>query len=90
LGAGIVLTGGASQLPGTADLAERVLGLPVKIGLPIVKGGLVETVKSPMYATGVGLIQYALKRSTDSPESRAETFFAMVSRKVKELFEDFF
>ena len=90
LGAGMVLTGGASLLPGTAELAERVLGLPVKIGLPIVKGGLVETVKSPMYATGVGLIKYAVNRRTDQPEGRSENFIAMISRKVRELFEDFF
>jgi cell division protein FtsA len=90
LGAGMVITGGASLLPGTAELAERVLGLPVKIGLPIVKGGLVETVKSPIYATGVGLIQYALNRSKDQTERRSENFITMITRKVRELFEDFF
>ena len=90
LGAGMVITGGACLLPGTAELAERVLGLPVKIGLPIVKGGLVETVKSPMYATGVGLIQYALIRSKDQTERRSENFITMITRKVRELFEDFF
>lgn len=90
LGAGMVLTGGASLLPGTAELAERVLGLPVKIGLPIVKGGLVETVKSPMYATGVGLIKYALNRSSDVKESPGKSLFDNVGKKIRDLFEDFF
>jgi cell division protein FtsA len=61
LGAGIVITGGAALLEGIVELAERVTGIPVKIGKPIVSGGLVESVDSPMYATGVGLIQFALK-----------------------------
>lgn len=61
MAAGVVLTGGASLLSGIAELAERVTGMPVKIGYPNIKGGLAESVHSPAYATGVGLLQYALK-----------------------------
>jgi cell division protein FtsA len=68
LGAGIVITGGAALLEGIVDLAERVTGIPVKIGKPIVSGGLVESVDSPMYATGVGLIQFALKYENEIDE----------------------
>jgi len=64
MGAGIVLTGGASLLEGAADLAEEVMGFPVKIGIPKASGGLVETVQSPIYATGVGLIYFALKHGS--------------------------
>jgi cell division protein FtsA len=59
MGAGIVLTGGASLLEGTIDLAEEMMGLPVKLGVPNVGGGLVDTVNSPIFATGVGLLVYA-------------------------------
>ncbi len=59
MGAGVVLTGGASLLEGTLDLAEEMMGLPVKLGIPNVGGGLVDTVNSPIYATGVGLLVYA-------------------------------
>jgi cell division protein FtsA len=59
MGAGIVLTGGASLLEGTLDLAEEMMGMPVKLGIPNVGGGLVDTVNSPIYATGVGLLFYA-------------------------------
>ncbi|MDX1624125.1 MAG: cell division protein FtsA, partial [Gemmatimonadota bacterium] len=38
--AGIVLTGGASALPGTVELAERQLDVPVRIGYPIGVSGL--------------------------------------------------
>ena len=69
LGAGIVLTGGASLLEGIVDLAERVTGIPVKMGKPIVSGGLVESVDSPVYSTGVGLIQYAIKYEGENEDA---------------------
>jgi cell division protein FtsA len=55
---GLVITGGSALLPGLADLAEQVFNLPVRTGLPIAIGGLVDVVKNPMYATGVGLVLY--------------------------------
>jgi cell division protein FtsA len=90
LGAGMVLTGGASLLPGTAELAERVLGLPVKVGTPTVSGGLVETVKSPIFATSVGLIQYALRRSSDDKKVSHKTNIRRWIDKIKENLEDLF
>ncbi|MGE5177425.1 MAG: cell division protein FtsA [Hyphomicrobiales bacterium] len=59
LGGGVVLTGGASSLPGMPELAEQVFDLPVRRGLPIGITGLVEAVADPRYATGVGLVQHA-------------------------------
>jgi cell division protein FtsA len=56
--AGLVLTGGGVQLPGTAELATRRTGLPVRIGRPRGVGGLTEVVDSPTFATAVGLVQY--------------------------------
>jgi cell division protein FtsA len=58
IGAGVVITGGASMLKNTRELAEQVFDLPVKIGTPIAVEGLVEGVSHPMFATGVGLLQY--------------------------------
>jgi len=91
LGAGIVLTGGASLLPGSIELAEKTMGLPVKVGIPVVSGGLAETVKSPIFATGVGLIQYAMSRVSDNKQRvKQETFFDRFFIRVKEYFEDLF
>lgn len=56
---GGVLTGGASQLPGTAQLAQEVLGFPVRVGQPTKIAGLADAVRSPIYSTGVGLVLYA-------------------------------
>ncbi|MFH1755797.1 MAG: cell division protein FtsA [Candidatus Latescibacterota bacterium] len=58
IGAGVVITGGASMLENTRELAEQVFDLPVKIGTPIAVEGLVEGVSHPMFATGVGLLLY--------------------------------
>ena len=54
--AGLVLTGGTSMLEGSIELAEQVFNVPVRRGLPKGIGGLIDVVKNPMYATGVGLV----------------------------------
>jgi len=56
IAAGIVLTGGASRIRGALDLAERVLKMPVRIGMPQYINGLADIVNNPIYATSVGLL----------------------------------
>jgi cell division protein FtsA len=58
LPAGIILTGGGSQLAGVAELGREVLGMPVRIAGPAGIGGLVDTLLTPAYATSVGLLQW--------------------------------
>ncbi len=55
---GMVLTGGASLLQGTAELAEFLLEMPVRRGSPQGVTGLLDVVSSPMYSTAVGLLLY--------------------------------
>jgi cell division protein FtsA len=62
LGAGAVLTGGATLLEGVPELAEQVLEMPVRRGTPMGVGGMIEMVKSPAYATAVGLLKYGASR----------------------------
>jgi cell division protein FtsA len=62
LASGIVLTGGSTALDGTVELAEEVLRLPARRGAPRGIGGLVDVVKSPSYATGVGLVLYGARQ----------------------------
>ena len=68
--AGIVLTGGSSNMQGVVELAEEVFHLPVRVGAPQYVSGLVELVKNPIYATGVGLLLYGLTRQQDRTPAR--------------------
>jgi cell division protein FtsA len=56
LSSGIVLTGGSAMLAGMVELGEEVFHLPVRIGVPAYAGGLADVVRSPRYATAVGLL----------------------------------
>jgi cell division protein FtsA len=58
LAAGIVITGGGSQLQNLVQLVEYITGMDTRIGYPNEHLGKskIDAVKSPMYATSVGLV----------------------------------
>ncbi len=58
IAAGVVLTGGSSKIEGLVELAEEVFHMPVRLGMPQDVQGLVDVVRNPIYATGVGLLQF--------------------------------
>ena len=60
--AGLVLTGGASRVSGARELAERVFKVPVRSGVPRHATGITPALKSPIYATSVGLLLYGHQR----------------------------
>jgi len=62
---GVVITGGTSLMEGMPDMAERMLDLPARRGLPAGVGGIHEHVGNPMYSTSVGLIIHALHQQED-------------------------
>ncbi len=89
LGAGVVLTGGAVIMEGIPEIAEQILDLPVRRGMPTGVGGLVDVVSSPIYSTGVGLVLYGancaehrkgFKRSSD------KNIFNRILLRMKEWF----
>lgn len=59
--AGLVLTGGSSSVPGLQDLAQEVLRIPVRIGMPTGVYGITDALSHPSYATGVGLLLWGSK-----------------------------
>ncbi len=67
LPAGLVLTGGASQLPGITKVAERVMDLPVRLAKPEKMVGLTDQISNPAFATSVGLLQWAILMSETNP-----------------------
>ncbi|MEW5691934.1 MAG: cell division protein FtsA [Candidatus Hydrogenedentota bacterium] len=93
LAAGMVITGGASAMQGTPQLAEKILDLPIRCGLPKGVSGLVDAVNSPAFATGVGLCQYALQNRDKMPgKTRFEggDLFRSITNRMKEWFTEFF
>jgi cell division protein FtsA len=60
--AGMVLTGGTSLLHGIVEFAQRRYGIPVRRGsVPKDIHGFQEIVESPIFATGVGLLKFAVE-----------------------------
>lgn len=59
LSSGIVLTGGASEMPGMIELAEDIFLKPVRRGVPMYSRALADMVARPQAATVMGLINEA-------------------------------
>ena len=60
LPAGVVLTGGSSKMKETKALAEQVLEMPTRVGVPYDVHGLTDIVNDPVHSTGIGLVKYAI------------------------------
>ncbi len=87
---GLVLTGGCAALAGIADLAEEIFEAPVRIGQPWRVGGLQDVVKSPMYATGVGLVLYGQAQAHGRGVSRFRIRDESIFRRVRQRMRDWF
>ena len=61
--AGVVLTGGGSQLKHLKQLVEYITGMDTRVGYPSehLAGDTIEAVSSPLFATSVGLLMSALE-----------------------------
>lgn len=93
LGAGIVVTGGISNLEGIEQLAQSIFEMPVRVGKPHNIFGLTDLVDDPIYATGVGLAIYAAKRGHQQvkiSKGSDEKVFSNVLARMKSWFGEFF
>lgn len=69
LSSGIVLTGGSSAMLGMVELGEEIFQLPVRLGIPkYIGGGMMDVIKTPRMATGVGLLLYSLEHYQNKQE----------------------
>ena len=87
---GVVLAGGSANIEGLADLAEEILHVPVRIGVPQGIGGPPELIGDPAHATGLGLLQFGARQGVHAsfyppaePPKGLRAFFS----KVKGWFE---
>ena len=88
----VVLTGGASQLPGVRDVAGSILEKQIRLGKPAQLRGLAEASSGPAFATCAGLLHYALENTTvsvDAPYRPAEAPVGRFSRIGQWLRENF-
>jgi cell division protein FtsA len=65
--AGVVLTGGAALLVGIADLGEKIFECPCRVGVPHGLKGMTSVISSPIYSTGVGLVQHGFSDALNQP-----------------------
>ncbi len=74
LAGGIVITGGGSQLANLKQLVEYMTGMDARIGYPNEHLGRtkLEAVKSPMYATAVGLVLAGFRSLDERDDARRE------------------
>ncbi len=76
LGAGCVLTGGGSTLPGMLDVTESQLRVPARIGMPVRLSNMPSELINPSFATPIGMILYAhrtrVRRAAESNSLRAK------------------
>jgi cell division protein FtsA len=98
--AGIVLTGGGSQLKHVSQLCEYVTGISTRVGYPnqYLSQGNVDNVAKPMYSTGVGLVikgfeGQAKERKKEKvvanhSKLRKGSFFDSWFKKAEKYFED--
>jgi len=91
LAAGVVLTGGTSNIEGITELGEQVFNMPVRRGFPDDVGGIVDTINNPIYATGVGLVLYgSTNQSGVLFKKREKNIMGRITKSVKKWFDDFF
>lgn len=93
--AGLVLTGGGSQLKGCSELAEEVFGKQTRIGMPLDLGtGLAKKVESPIFSTAVGLLIDGIPLTVEKSEEKQEYYsqkfsISKIFRKIYDFFKEF-
>jgi cell division protein FtsA len=76
-------------LPGMAEIAEEIIGLPVRLGIPQGVHGLMDVVKSPIYATGVGLVLYGAKHQDQKHfKVKEDNIYTKVRRRMSAWIQD--
>lgn len=91
----LVLTGGTSGLPGLADLFRMTLRTNVRIGIPHGRGIMPDELKAPAFATGVGILLWALDHPTTEAsrdaagvhsQAASRSFVSRFFKQIKNVF----
>jgi len=88
IAAGMVITGGSAKMEGLVELAEEILHMPVRLGVPRSVRGLADVVRNPIYSTGVGLLIFGHKNTRErSVESGSGGGFRAILERMKSWFQ---
>jgi cell division protein FtsA len=82
--AGLVITGGGANLPGIAELGQKVTRMPVRVGIPMKLQGVSEVLDNPAYATSIGLLLWKLKNDDiESPKTSNSGLNGLIKKMVR-------
>ena len=87
LSSGIVLTGGSSLMQGMVELGEEIFHMPVRIGVPRYQGGLADVVRSPRYATAMGLVLEGVQQIQQGRVSQQTGSVRAVFARMRDWFQ---
>jgi cell division protein FtsA len=87
LSSGIVLTGGSAVMQGMAELGEEIFHMPVRLGIPRYTGALADVIRSPRYATAVGLLLEGVVQTQRGLIARQGGSLRQVGRRMREWFQ---
>ncbi|XKM13064.1 cell division protein FtsA [Orbaceae bacterium ac157xtp] len=91
LAAGIVLTGGAAQIKGLVECAEKVFQNQVRIGYPLHITGLTDYVQKPFCSTAVGLLHFGKQKLlNDDIDKNSKSSIKGLAKGVSEWFRKHF
>ncbi|MCG3173027.1 MAG: Cell division protein FtsA [Myxococcota bacterium] len=90
LASGVVITGGSVLMDGMPEMAEEMIGMPVRRGSPVGVGGLVDVVRtSPHYSTAVGLVIYGSQHASEHGSNSGDNgFLVSIGRRIRSLFKE--
>jgi cell division protein FtsA len=94
---GLVVTGGGALTIGVSEMGKKVIGLPVRVGIPVGVTGLIDEILDPQFAATVGLILYGQRQANKVKESSFGDFGSMFkgvsvkgqTDKLKNFFKQF-
>jgi len=87
LSSGIVLTGGSAVMRGMTELGEEIFHMPVRVGAPRYAGGLADVVRSPRYATAMGLLFEGVEQLRQGRVSRQNGSVRAVFGRMRDWFQ---
>jgi cell division protein FtsA len=87
LSSGIVLTGGSAVMQGMVELGEEIFHMPVRIGVPRYAGALAEVLRTPRYATAMGLLYEGAAQLEMGKLSRQGGSVTAVLGRMREWFQ---